>query len=142
MIATEVDLRRTGRGWKWVGLSMGMGAAYDLAFAAAILAFGREAATLLGLTFPKDPVYLRLNGVLLLLLAGVYALPMMDPMRYRGVVAVAAAGRLLGALFLTYAWLRGRSPVFLALGMGDLALGAAHATLLRAALRGTGLPSR
>ena len=142
MTAAGAALVRTERVWKWVGRSMGIGAGYDLAFAVAILGFGREATTVLGLTFPADPLYLRLNGVFLLLLAGLYALPAMDPMRYRGVVAVAAIGRLLGSLFLTYAWLRGRPLVLLALAMGDLAFCAAHAILLRMALRGTGPPSR
>ena len=135
-------LRRTERGWKWVGVSMGVGAGYDLAFAVAILCFGKEAAAILGLTFPSDPVYLRLNGVFLLLLAGLYTLPVVDPLRYRGVVAVAAAGRFLGAVFLGHSWLRGRPPVFLALAIGDLIFGTAHAVFLRLALRGASAPNR
>jgi hypothetical protein len=114
---------------------MALGAAYDAAFAAAILVFTRPAAALMGLTVPADPVYLRLNGIFLLLLAGLYLLPAVDPVRYRGVVAVAAAGRLLGFLYLATAWLEGEPRAFLALALVDLAFAVAHTLLLLRARR-------
>ena len=114
---------------------MALGAAYDAAFAAGILVFTRSAAALLGLTVPPDPVYLRLNGIFLLLLAGLYLLPAVDPFRYRGVVAIASAGRFLGFAYLATAWLEGRPSAFLALALGDLVFAVAHAVLLRRALR-------
>jgi len=113
-----------------VGASMWAGAAYDLAFAVAILFFGRPAAELLGLVRPDDPVYLGLVGVLLALLAALYVLPALDPRRYRGVVAVAAGGRLLGFLYLAWAWSGGRPRAFLALALGDLLFALLHAGLL------------
>jgi hypothetical protein len=109
---------------------MALGAAYDAAFAAGILVFTRPAAALLRLDVPADPVYLRLDGVLLLLLAGLYLLPAVDPVRYRGVVAVASAGRFLGFVYLSWAWLQGRPPAFLGLALLDLAFALAHAVLL------------
>ena len=111
--------------WTSVGRLMAIGAVYDLVFAVAILGFTRPAAALLGLAVPADPVYLGLNGVLLVILAGVYALAAVDPRRYAGIPPVAASGRVLGFLFLAWAWLGGRPPVFLALALADLAIAAA-----------------
>lgn len=114
---------------------MALGAVYDWGFAVAILLFKARAAALLGLSLPADPVYLDLNAVFLVLLGGLYLLPARDPERYRGVVAIAAAGRFLGFLFLGSAWLDGRPLAFLALSLGDLAFALAHAILLLAAVR-------
>jgi hypothetical protein len=123
------------RRWTWVARSMALGAAYDALFAAAILVFTRPAAALLGLEVPPDPVYLRLNGILLLLLAGLYLLPAVDPVRHRGIVAIASAGRFLGFAYLAAAWLEGRPLAFLALSLGDLVFAVAHAVLLLRARR-------
>ena len=109
---------------------MACGAAYDLAFAVAILAFPAPAAALLGLELPADPVYLRLNGVFLILLAALYTLPAFAPRRYSGVVAVAVAGRALGFMFFPATWRAGAPPVFLYLGLGDLLFAAVHGALL------------
>ena len=116
--------------WKAVGLSMACGAAYDLCFAVAILFFAAPAAALLGLAVPADPLYLRLNGIFLLLLAGLYSLPAVAPRRYSGVVVVAVAGRTLGFLFFAWSWKTGAAPVFLALGTLDLLFAVLHAALL------------
>lgn len=116
--------------WRPVGWSMAAGAAYDLVFALAILVARRPAARFLGLELPEDPVYLRLVGVLLLLLAGMYAVAAREPERYRGVVLVAAGGRLLGALFFLAEWAGGEPPAFLGLAGGDFAFGLLHAVLL------------
>ncbi|MBZ5640573.1 MAG: hypothetical protein LAO51_17690 [Acidobacteriia bacterium] len=132
-----------GRRWRWVARSMALGAAYDAAFAAAILAATGWAAALLRLEVPPDPVYLRLNGVFLLLLAALYLLPALDPARYRGIVAVASAGRFLGFAFLAAAWVEGRPAAFLGLALGDLVFAAAHAVLLvRAGRSGRPAPTR
>ena len=114
---------------------MAAGAIYDLAFAAAILAWTRPAARALGLAVPDDPVYLALNGVFLLLLAGLYALCAIDPRRYAGMAPVSAAGRALGCAVMTWAWLGGRPPAFLALGVADLCIAAATLAVWLAARR-------
>ena len=129
-----MDERATGR-WRAVAASMALGAAYDLAFAVAILAFTRPAAALLGLEVPGDPVYLRLNGIFLVLLGGVYLLPARAAERYQGVVAVAVAGRALGFVYFVAAWVGGRPAAFLGLGLADLAFAVAHAVLLWRARR-------
>jgi hypothetical protein len=109
---------------------MACGAAYDLCFATAILFFTAPAAAILGLAVPADPVYLRLNGVFLVLLAAVYALPAAAPRRYSGIVVVAIAGRTLGFLYFALVWSAGAPTVFIALGAVDLLFGLTHAVLL------------
>jgi len=110
--------------WGSLGRVMALGAAYDFVFAVAILGFTRAAARWLGLAVPEDPVYLALCGVLLTILAGVYALAALDPRRYAGVAPLSAAGRTLGVLLFVWAWRGGRPEAFLALASADLALAA------------------
>ncbi len=117
-----------------MAVSMLAGAVYDIVFAAAILFFPRPAARILSLELPADPVYLELNGIFLLILAGMYLLPVLDPRRYRGVVRIAAGGRFLGFLFLGTAGWSDREPAFLVLAMGDLLFALLHLLLLRRAL--------
>ena len=124
-----------GRAWRAVGISMAAGATYDWAFALGILAFPDLSAATLGLALPPDPVYVRLNAIFLLLLGGIYLVAARDPERHQGVIAVTAAGRLLGALFLAQAWWDGRPAAFLWLGAADLAFALAHAGLLTRARR-------
>lgn len=133
---------QTQGSWKAVSISMACGAAYDLVFAVAILFFTAPAAALLGLEVPQDPVYLRLNGIFLLILAGLYALPAVAPRRYSGVVVVAVAGRSLGFLYFVWAWHGGAATVFLLLGFVDLLFGLAHAALLWAAGRFSAQPEQ
>lgn len=121
--------------WRRLGLSMALGAFYDLAFGVAILFFAAPAARLLGLALPGDPVYLRLNGVFLLILAAFYALPALDARRHAGIVGVAIAGRFAGFLYLGGVWLRGWPPAFLALALGDLGFALLHAVLIGLARR-------
>lgn len=135
MAATEQVRKRTVQAWRRVGLSMAAGALYDAAFAAAILFATEPAGRLLGLALPDDRVYLHLNGIFLVLLAGLYGLAAAWPQRYSGVVAVAAAGRFLGFLFLGGMWLGGRETAFAGLALGDLGFAVLHAALFLAARR-------
>lgn len=129
-------------GWRALGVSMAAGAIYDAAFAVSILVFTRPAAALLGLEVPPDTVYLGLNGVLLLMLAGAYSLAAMDPVRYQGIAAVAVVGRTAGFVYLASSWRAGRPDAFLALALGDLAFGVLHAVLLIRARRRHPTPNR
>ncbi len=134
---TEAICRR----WSWVAWSMAAGATYDLTFAVAMLAFHERAARILGLAPPGDPLYLRFSGLLLLLLGSLYLLPASSPVRYQGVVLVAACGRFAGFCFLVAAWRAGQGPVFLGLGLMDLVFALLHALLLvRARAAGSMLP--
>lgn len=119
-----------GRRWAQVAWSMWAGAAYDLLFAAAILLCDRRAAGWLGIDLPADPTYLHLNGILLILVAALYALAGLWPVRYQGVVAVAAGGRFLGFLFLVGRWWAGAPTAFAALALGDMGFSVLHACLL------------
>jgi hypothetical protein len=111
------------------------GAAYDFAFATAILGFRVPAARLLGLTLPEDPTYLQLNGILLLLLGAIYLVAGADPHRHQNLIAVVAAGRFLGFVFLFAVWVSGRPPAFFGLALGDLFFALLHVVLLLRARR-------
>ena len=128
---------KTAAAWRRLGRSMLVGALYDLLFAAAILVIPGTAAGWLGLPMPADPVYLQLNGVLLVLLGASYLLPAVDPRRYEGVVRVAIGGRFLGFLYFLKVFWGGGVATFLALGLGDLAFSLLHALLWLAARKAT-----
>ncbi len=116
--------------WRLVARSMALAAVYDLVFATAILFFTGPSARLLHLALPENPVYLRFNGVFLLMLAGMYVLPAMQPRRYRGIVSVAVLGRLAGFVYLGGVWYGGGPAMFLGLAVADLFFSALHAILL------------
>lgn len=119
--------------WRRLGAALAFGAAYDALFAVAILLCGRPAAALLRLPFPDDPVFLYLNGVLLLLIAAIYAVAAREPERYRAIGLVSCAGRVLGFALFAWAWTSGRPVTFLALGFADLAIGGGTYLLWRRA---------
>jgi hypothetical protein len=104
---------------------MAFGAVYDGAFGVLILAATKPAAALLGLSVPDDPIYLGLNGAFLLILAAIFGVASFEPERYALIPPVSAAGRAAGAAIFVGAWARGGPPVFLGLGIADLAIGAA-----------------
>lgn len=112
-----------GGQWRFVGAALSVGAAYDLLFGVAILAFTRPLAELLNLEVPPDPVYLHLNGVLLLLLGSLYAVAARQPEQYRAVAPIAGIGRILGFMYFLRVWAGGRPSVFLVLALADLAFG-------------------
>ena len=116
--------------WSWVGRSMAAGAAYDALFGLGVLFLLDFSAELLRLPVPEDPTYLRLNGIFLLLLAGLYLLPAFKPQRYRGVVTIAVAGRFLGFLYLGAVWWSGGESAFGWLALGDGVFSVLHAALL------------
>ena len=116
--------------WRHVARSMALAAVYDFVFAVAILFFTAPASRLLGLALPDDLVYLRFNGVFLLMLAGMYVLPARHPRRYRGIVSVAVIGRFAGFVYLGGGWYAGGAEAFLGLALADLFFSALHAAVL------------
>jgi len=116
--------------WRWVARSMLLAAVYDFVFAIAILFFTAPAARVLGLSLPDDLVYLRFNGVFLLMLGGMYLLPAAHPRRYRGIVSIAAVGRFAGFVYLGWVWAGGGAATFAALALADLFFSLLHAVLL------------
>ena len=121
--------------WSWTARSMVLGAAYDMAFAVAILVLPEASSALLRIPLPADRLYFRFIAVFLLMLAAMYLLPAREPRRYQGVVLVAVAGRFVGFVYLAWAWSAGAPPGFLGLACGDLAFAALHAVLLASARR-------
>jgi len=121
--------------WRVLGIVMGFGAVYDLAFGLAILLFPATAGRVLRLPLPADPIYLFLDGILLVVLAAVYALPARHPERFHPIAPIAAGGRLLGFVLFVAAWRDGRPTTFLLLGIADLALGVVTAVAWLAASR-------
>jgi hypothetical protein len=119
-----VRVTKAGR-VRTLGIVLGAGAVYDLAFGVAILAFPGSSAALLGLEVPDDPVYLYLNGVFLVMLAGIYGAASRRPAAYPLVAPIAGIGRVAGFLLFVWAWTGGRPTTFLALGLVDLTLGSA-----------------
>ena len=111
-----------------------LAAIYDFAFALAILFATAPSARLLHLALPDDLVYLRFNGVFLLMLGGMYLLPAFQPRRYRGIVSIAVIGRFVGFVYLGWVWAAGGTATFLGLALADLFFSALHAALLVGAL--------
>lgn len=129
-------LLRVHPAWRPLAISMGVAAVYDAGFAVAMVLFPVRASRILGLTPPDDPTYLGLAGLLLLILAGMYALAAADVVRHQGIVRVAIVGRALGALYLAHAALtHGMAWAFAATAAIDLAFALAHALLLARARR-------
>jgi hypothetical protein len=118
------------RRFRWLKLlraSLVAGALYDFFFAVVMATAPELVARPLRLPLPGERFYLLFMAVLLAMLAALYLLAARDPRRYAGVVAVAIAGRLAGALAFAGAAagradLAGLYPVAAA----DAAFAAAH----------------
>ena len=109
-------------------LSLWAGAAYDVAFAAAMFLIPAFAADLMGLRLPGDPYYLQLIAVLLLMLATMYLFAAYDPKAYAGNIAVAIVGRFLGFCVLLYHALTDPTlPGLYMLAFSDLLFAVVHA---------------
>ncbi|MCB1056686.1 MAG: hypothetical protein KDD11_14385 [Acidobacteria bacterium] len=111
-------------------VSLVVGALYDLGFAAAMVLAPELPMRLLHLPLPGESFYLWLIAIFLAMLAALYLMAAEDPRRYSGVIAVAIAGRLAGALaFVIAAWGRPDLAGLYPLAAADLAFGVAHALL-------------
>jgi len=115
----------------WLRGSLVVGAIYDLGFALLMAAAPGVPARLFHLPLPPLPegaFYLWVLAVLLTMLAALYLIAARDTRRYSGIVAVAIGGRLLGALVMAIAALRGPGLEGLyPLAAADAAFGLAHA---------------
>ena len=111
--------------------SLVAGALYDIGFAILMVAAPRVPARMFGLPLPPLPegaFYLWILATLLLMLAGLYLAAAYDPRRYSAIIAVAIAGRALGALVFAIAALRGPDLGGLVpLAAADLAFSLVHA---------------
>lgn len=131
--ATTARFARRFRSLALLRASLVAGALYDLAFAVLMVAAPELPARLLHLPLPPLPraaFYLWVLAILLAMLAALYLLAASDLRRYSGIVAVAAAGRVLGGIAFLLAARRGPDlGGLLPLAAADLAFGLAHAAL-------------
>jgi hypothetical protein len=82
---------------------------------------------MIGLPAVGNDVYVRLVGVLLIVVGMFYLVTSIDPARYMANVAVAILGRTLGPVFyLWYLFARHGEPIFWGLVALNLAFAAAH----------------
>jgi len=111
--------------------SLVAGAVYDLGFAVLMVAAPEVPARVLDLPLPPLPqgaFYLWILATVLAMLAALYLTAARDPRRYSAIIAVAIAGRTLGAAVLLAAFLRGPDlGGLLPLAAADFAFGAVHA---------------
>ena len=111
----------------FVRRTMLAGAIYDILFAVPIATAPGWLSGMIGVPMPDQEVYLRFLGVFLLGLAGFYLQPVFNTGRYLGNVAVAAALRAAGGIFMFAGVLAYHQPrAFLLLGAGDLAFAVVH----------------
>jgi len=118
---------REARLERFLAWTLYAGAALDLFFGLGILIALPRLGELLRIEVPDPPHYVRLFGLLLVFLAGFYALTA-DDIRSRLPLALwAAAVRLAGAGYFALSVFRyGAPPVLLAFGATDLLLGILH----------------
>jgi hypothetical protein len=109
--------------------SLVFGALYDLVFALFMVVAPGLPTRILRLPLPGEAFYLWLMATLLAMLAALYLLAAHDPRRYSGVILVAIAGRLCGAVaFAVAGFTEPRLlPGIAVLAVCDFALGAAPA---------------
>jgi len=111
--------------------SLVAGAVYDLGFAVLMVAAPEVPARVFDLPLPPLPqgaFYLWILATVLAMLAALYLTAARDPRRYSAIIAVAIAGRTLGAAVLLAAFLRGPDlGGLLPLAAADFAFGAVHA---------------
>lgn len=122
------------RGYAWrfrllalLRLSLIVGALYDLAAAAAMVAAPRWLSREFGLPLPGEVFYLWLPAILLAMLAALYLLAARDPRRYSGVIAVAIVGRTAGALAFALLAQAGGLGGLYPLAVGDGLFAVVHA---------------
>jgi hypothetical protein len=111
--------------------SLLFGAIYDWFFGLFILFIPSILAKIIRLEMPTEELYLRLNGLLFLIIGTFYFLYWLDKKQYKGVVPIAIAARSSGFLFFFIAWATFKYPfTFLLLGIGDGVWAAIHLILL------------
>jgi len=111
--------------------SLLFGAIYDWFFGLFILFLPSVLAKIIRLDMPAEEVYLRLNGLLFLIIGAFYFLYWLDKKSYSAVVPIAIGARTSGFLFFLVAWAVFEYPfTFLLLGIGDGIWAIIHSILL------------
>ena len=110
-----------------LGWTLTLGAVADWAFGIPLLLFPKVLISMLGLPAVENDVYVRLVGVLLIVVGMFYLATSIDPERYMANVAAAIIGRTLGPVFyLWYLFASHGEPIFWGLVALNLAFAAAH----------------
>jgi uncharacterized protein YjeT (DUF2065 family) len=108
------------------------GAAYDGFFGLFILFLPAVLAKIINLNMPTEQVYLRLDGLFLVIIGIFYFLYWVDRVRFREIVFIAIAARISGFIFFFSAWAFFAQPfTFLLLGIGDGFWGVLHFVLFK-----------
>jgi hypothetical protein len=109
-------------GWTFV-----LAALSDWGIGGALLFLPKYLVPLLGLPSAENDVYIRLVGLLLVVVGLYYFVTSIDPERHAGNVAVALLGRVLGPIFyLIYIFAFNGEPIFWAFVILNIAFGVAH----------------
>ena len=101
-----------------------VGAVYAGSFGVLMLFVPAWATGLLGLPFP-DPgtIWLRLDGIFLLVMAMIYLVTARDPARYLGNVGVALIGKAASIVFyFAYVFIGHESKVFIVFAVADIVM--------------------
>jgi hypothetical protein len=130
-MAMSYERRHFAQRFRWLAVLRGSlvaGAAYDLGFAALMVAAPEVPSQVFRLPLPGAAFYLWFMAILLAMLAGMYLLAAKDPRRYSGVIAVAIFGRAVGAVaFAAAAWFHPEWSGLYPLAAGDFAFALVHA---------------
>ena len=109
-----------------------LGAAYDWFFGLMILFFPSILAKIIQLEMPAQEIYLRLNGLFLVIIGVFYSLFWFNASRFKEIVYITIAARFTGFIFFFSAWALFAHPfTFLLLGMGDGFWAVLHFILLK-----------
>jgi uncharacterized protein YjeT (DUF2065 family) len=113
-----------------------LGAVYDWFFGLFILFLPAVLAKIINLNMPAEQVYLRLDGLFLVIIGVFYFLYWLDRSRFKEIVFIAIAARISGFLFFVSAWAFFAYPLtFLLLGIGDGFWAALHFVFYRSMLK-------
>jgi uncharacterized protein YjeT (DUF2065 family) len=112
--------------------SMIFGGIYDIFFGLFILFIPRILAKIIALDMPAEEVYLRLNGLFLIIIGTLYIVYWFKPEKNIILVKIAIGARLSGVLFFFAAYfLYGYPFTFLLLGIADGTWGIIHCLLYK-----------
>lgn len=112
--------------------SMAVGAVYDIVVGLTIVTALEPLSRVLPIPFPSEPFYARMQGILLIGLGVLYALPAVDLKRNLRVVAGAIFVRAVGGGYLLCYTATGTiAPFFYAFALADLSFAIWHSVLLR-----------
>jgi uncharacterized protein YjeT (DUF2065 family) len=112
-------------------ISLLLGAVYDWFFGLSLLLIPALLAKIISLEMPAEQIYLRLNGLFLIIIGVFYALYWFHREKYPAVPLIAVLARFSGLIFFTGAWALFSYPItFLLLGLGDGLWSAIHLTLI------------